>query len=373
VLLFPVYALLFADAGLTPPRISSLFVIWSVVALILEIPSGAWADVYSRRHLLALAGLLRAAGFLLWTVVPHYWAFAAGFVLWGIRSALSSGTRDALLYDELAAVGAVDRYTTVSGRASAVALGSMFAAIGLAAPVYALGGYPLIGALSVAACLGSSAVALSFPDRPRVSTSDSRGFSAYLGMLRSGLVEARGHPDVRRLVVLAAAAPGWTALDEYLPLFARETGVPTYAVPLLLLLPAAAMAGTGAVAGRFADLAPRRLAALIATAAVLLAGAVWWHQPAGFLLIAASFGALQLSIVLSSAWLQHAITGSARATVLSVAGAGAELGAVTLFGAYTLGSLWLGTSALLAASAVPLLALAWLAGRVPRTVSARSA
>jgi hypothetical protein len=36
-----VYALLFADSGLTTAEISSLFVIWSVVAFTAEIPSGA--------------------------------------------------------------------------------------------------------------------------------------------------------------------------------------------------------------------------------------------------------------------------------------------------------------------------------------------
>ncbi|WP_246239025.1 hypothetical protein [Acrocarpospora corrugata] len=39
--------MLFTDAGLSPAQISSLFVIWSVTAFALEIPSGVWADVFS--------------------------------------------------------------------------------------------------------------------------------------------------------------------------------------------------------------------------------------------------------------------------------------------------------------------------------------
>jgi hypothetical protein len=363
-LFFAVYALLFADTGLSLAQISSLFVIWSVVSMALEIPSGGWADVYSRRRLLALAAVIRGVGFLLWTVSPSYWAFALGFVLWGIRSALSSGTRDALLYDELAAVGAVDRYVLVSGRAATAALCSMFAAIGLASPALALGGYPLVGALSVLACLGSALCALSFPGRPRVSTSDGLGWSGYVGMLRSGLAEARDHPGVRRAAWFAAAAPGFTALDEYLPLLARGTGAPSWAVPLLYLLPAAGMAMAGVVAGRLAGLAPRRLAGLLAAAAGVLALGALWHVPAAFLLIGVSFGVLQLGIVLSNAWLQNAITGPARATVLSVANAGAEVCAVLVFGAYALGALWFSTPLLVAAFAVPLLLVARLAGTV---------
>jgi len=35
-----VYSLLFADAGLSTARISTLFVIWSVVSFVFEVPSG---------------------------------------------------------------------------------------------------------------------------------------------------------------------------------------------------------------------------------------------------------------------------------------------------------------------------------------------
>lgn len=83
VLLYPVYALLFSDTGLSIWQISSLFALWSITGILLEVPSGAWADAVSRRLLLWLGPLLTATGFALWVIVPSYWAFALGFVLWG--------------------------------------------------------------------------------------------------------------------------------------------------------------------------------------------------------------------------------------------------------------------------------------------------
>jgi MFS family permease len=219
VLYFPVYALLFADSGLSATGISSLLVLWSVTAFVLEIPSGAWADAFSRRWLLAGGGVLRAIGFAGWTLWPTYVGFAIGFLLWGIRSATSSGTREALLYDELAEVGAEEEYLRVRGRAGTIALASMMLATALAAPAYAIGGYALIGAASVAVCLGSAAVALSFPETPRVRTLD--GFARYASHLRAGLREARRDRRVRGALLLAAAVPGLSAVDEYLPLLAR--------------------------------------------------------------------------------------------------------------------------------------------------------
>ncbi|MGH3926287.1 MAG: MFS transporter, partial [Pseudonocardiaceae bacterium] len=102
--------MLFSDHGLSTGEVSSLLAIWSVTAFVMEVPSGAWADVVSRRALLVLSSLLYAAGFSLWTAVPSYAAFAAGFVLWGISGALMSGTFQALLYDELAVHGAASHY-----------------------------------------------------------------------------------------------------------------------------------------------------------------------------------------------------------------------------------------------------------------------
>lgn len=100
VLLYPLYALLFTDAGLTPVQVSALFVIWSLTGLTLEVPSGALADAVSRRALLVVAPLLGATGYGLWVAVPSFWAFAAGFILWGVRGALASGSLEALVYEE---------------------------------------------------------------------------------------------------------------------------------------------------------------------------------------------------------------------------------------------------------------------------------
>ena len=168
VLLYPVYALLFSDAGLSLWQISSLFALWSITGVFLEIPSGAWADAVSRRTLLWLAPLLTATGFALWVTIPSYAAFALGFVLWGAGGALSSGAREALVFDELDRLGAADRYARVMGRARAAGLLAVMAAMGLAGPVFALGGYPAVGAASVLVCLLGAATATRFPEH-RVS------------------------------------------------------------------------------------------------------------------------------------------------------------------------------------------------------------
>ncbi|GAA3422937.1 hypothetical protein GCM10018953_01200 [Streptosporangium nondiastaticum] len=163
-LLYPLYALLFADTGLSTAEISSLLAIWSLTSLVMEIPSGAWADTVSRRLLLVLAPLLAGAGYALWFLFPSYGAFAAGFVLWGTAGALQSGALEALVYTELEREDAVGRYAGIMGRARALGTGAVMAATALAVPLFAAGGYSLVGVASVLVCLVCAAVAAAFPE-----------------------------------------------------------------------------------------------------------------------------------------------------------------------------------------------------------------
>ncbi|MDX3161793.1 MFS transporter, partial [Streptomyces scabiei] len=235
VLLYPVYALLFSDAGLSLWQISSLFALWSITAIVLEVPSGAWADSVSRRMLLWLGPLLTAVGFTLWVAVPSYAAFAAGFVLWGVRGALGSGALEALVYDELDRLGAADRYARVIGRAQAVGMVAVMAAMGLAGPVLDLGGHPAVGAASVLVCVLTSVVATRFPEHREAVPGPKH--ASTLATLRTGLTEVRRDRSVQgALLLVPAVGAVWGALDEYTPLLVRDTGVAEQTVPYLLLV-----------------------------------------------------------------------------------------------------------------------------------------
>ncbi|MFD9395700.1 MFS transporter [Streptomyces sp. NPDC060000] len=377
VLLYPVYALLFADSGLSVGQISSLFVVWSLTGVLLEVPSGAWADAVSRRLLLWAGPLLGAAGFALWVLFPSYWAFAAGFVLWGARGALGSGALEALVYEELDRAGAADRYARVTGRAHAVGQLAVMAAMGLAGPVFAAGGYPAVGAASVLACLLCAATATRLPEHrtPAVAVSDEagggdgerhygegygdgdgegygdgegRGDGAGDGgrprVLRAGLTRLTrltGLSGLRRdrsllgaLLLVPAVTAVWGALDEYTSLLVRDTGVPDTAVPYLLMLIWAGVTAGSLLSGAAERLGRVGLAVLLAGASLTLAAGALTGAPAGIGLVALAFGGFQSATVLADVRLQQRIEGTARATLTSVAGLGTELVTIAVYGAY---------------------------------------
>src|SRR4051812_17651479 len=221
--LYPLYALLFADAGLSDAEISGLFALWSVIGIVAEVPSGALADRIGRRTALVGGALLAALGFAAWTAAPGLTGFGAGFVLWGLGGALASGAQEALLHDGLSAVGAADRYAQVQGWVGAAGLAAQVPAAGAATVLYVVGGYPLVGWASVGSCLATAVLAARLPEPARgpAATGSAADRSAadgpaadgsvadgtdgsdtdepgYLATLRAGLAQAVALPAVRR-------------------------------------------------------------------------------------------------------------------------------------------------------------------------------
>ncbi|GAA0371284.1 MFS transporter [Actinoallomurus spadix] len=343
--------MLFAKAGLSAAAISSLFIIWSVTSFALEIPSGVWADIFSRRSLLVIAPLVKGVGFALWTFAPSYLAFALGFVLWGAGGALRSGTLQALVYEELTRTGASDAYPRVIGRTHAMGMLAVPAATALAGPVLAVGGYSAVGVASVVACLCCAVVARTLPD----SRGRAERGPAYRQVVRDGLAEIRRAPSVRRSLLIVSVLMGVAgALDEYVPLLARSTGAPASATPFFVLLVTAGMTAGGWLAGR----GTRWTVPILMVAAGCLALGAASGRAAGMVLVALAFCAFEWATSNADARLQDQIGDESRATVTSVAGFGTDVVGVVIYAAYALGSTWAGPGPLFAVAAVPLLLVA---------------
>lgn len=382
--IFGVYALLFADRGLSGAQISLLFVVWSVVSIVVEVPSGAWADVLPRRWLLAAAAVLYGACFAVWIIVPTGWGFAVGFVLWGASGALSSGTFQAFAYDELAAAGASQHYAKVIGWGYSLALAAVTLATLVAAPLFALGGYALVGWVSVAVCAAQLLLVVTMPESPRAisagdaheladdlpaaspkpgrpvagrvagtaagpvasstepvadaesgtrasdgagwsATGPSRAWGLWWATLRQGLQVCGREVVVRGAVLASALLMGLLAFDEYFGLLLREHGISTVLIPVLLTVVAGAQAVGALMADRAAAWSPRTAGVVLSVAALLLAAGSAVRHPVAVLGIAIGYGGITLLIVLAEVRLQHVTPSAVRATVTSASNTLAEV------------------------------------------------
>ncbi len=115
----PVTVLLASARGLSPADIGVVVAVYSVVVLVLELPTGGLADALGHRPVLVLAGLLTTAGLLLLAVADSTALFALAWALKGVGRALDSGPLEAWYVDAVHAADADADVTPGLSRAGA--------------------------------------------------------------------------------------------------------------------------------------------------------------------------------------------------------------------------------------------------------------
>ena len=102
---YPVLGVLIMDLGLTLEQYALLNVIWAGTIILLEIPSGALADVIGRKRVVVLASMLMVAEMVVFAFAPRgdwmFWFLVVNRFLSGAAEACASGADEALAYDSL--------------------------------------------------------------------------------------------------------------------------------------------------------------------------------------------------------------------------------------------------------------------------------
>ena len=328
ILIFPLYTVMFVDAGLKPVEITVCLTAWSVTSFALQVPSGVIADRWSRRQILAWSQLARGAGFAVWLAYPHFWGFFVGLQLWGIKSAFTSGTFEALLFDELKLRGREKDYTRIFGRTRAIqSAGVLFAALGAA--IIAWLGYTAMLAASEVSVILAFAAAISLPPAPRLASARDHD---YLAHLRLGLATSFREPAVLSILAFAAIVLALgAALEEFWPIFGAKVGLSRSIIAGFVGAQNAIELLVSLVAYRLSGLATKGFYALFASGGLLLAIAAAIFTPSAMLLLAVYSGLMKLVTVVFEGRLQHAITSDRRATIGSVKSFLAQIGVTGLY------------------------------------------
>lgn len=381
VLIYPVYALMMLDSGIGEFELSVLFMIWSVTAFVLEIPSGVIADRVDRRRYIFAGSIAGACGFLCWLAWPTFWGFALGFVLWSLGSAIHSGTRQSLLHDALAEQDRSDEFARIYGRGKSAQSLAVLCAMGLGG-FAAESGYESVLLLSALAPLLSGSLVIGLLHEPprTFAVDESEGGSAEsLGddrPLRKALTALKGSRSLRLIALMFVVFMGLSGVvDEYLgPLLVEQGDFSLGVVGMLYGAILGCRAVGTALAHRLRALPLRRIGLTSGFGhGLLLIGLVSGMQAGGAVMVVVLglyFAAMGAVEVLLEANLQSEIEVSARATITSVAGAGLEVWATALFlyiGLVASQSDW--TTALSTVGMVAVvisIGLAWLAGAVGR-------
>ncbi len=328
ILIFPLYAVMFVDAGLTPVQIAICLTVWSATSFALQIPSGVIADRVSRRHVLAYAQAGRAAGFLVWLLWPHFWGFLFGLVLWGVKSAFTSGTFEALFYDELRAAGRADDYTRLIGRTRAAQAGGVLLA-SLGAAFLSRYGYAACLIASLGSIAVASVAALALPPADRTWLAGDKSFTAQLG---EGLALARRERNILNILAFSAAILAFgAALEEFWPIFGAKVGLPRPAIAVFVGAQNAIEAVASLAAYRLAALGRRGGHMVLGGSGLLLLTAALMFNAPAMGLLAIYSGLLKATDVLFEGRLQAIIPSDQRATLGSVKSFGAQIALTGLY------------------------------------------
>ena len=338
-LVAPVLVLLLRARGLELPGIGALFGVYTVVVIVLELPTGSFADVLGRRRTLFISRILSVASLVGMAFAMDVVQFGAVMALAGIARALQSGPLEAWYVDSVRAADpdadvrrGISRAWAVE--AAALASGAVVGGL-LPSLVNGLPADSLLIPLSIpwlAAAvlqgLGLIAVFLLMIEPPNgVHAHVSRIVRDVPSTVANGLRLA-GSDRTIRLVLGATAAFGFalSALETVAPVqFAsllggeeRASGAYGVLVTLAFFGTSLGSAAAPRAAARIGS-GPRTAAIVTALMAAALAGMA---TGASFLLVAALYVAFYLFAglagPLNNETLHQRVEADQRATLLSV-------------------------------------------------------
>ncbi len=368
--------------GLDPLELVLVGTALELSAFLGEVPTGVVADLYSRRISVAIGYGLVGVGFALETAATGFGAIVLAQVVWGGGWTFVSGAREAWIADEIGEDEAARLYLRATQWGQAATLVGIAASVVLAArsletPMW-------IAALLFLGLAGWLALNMREPGFRPVQLESRSTWSAFGHTLARGIGAVRARPAL--ITLLAVAVVTGTAseamdrlreihLIEDLALPELRGLEPVHwigglnAASLLLGLGLVAWLRTVVDPARFDQLPRLLMAAYGLLVAATLGFALTGSFALAFLCWCVFASVRRACDPFITAWLNHRLDPSVRATVLSLhgqAGALGEMGGGPLLGGMARA---LGIRTALAAAAAVLLPVIGLFGREARRAS----
>lgn len=333
-LIIPVLVLMLGARGLSLSQVGQVMAVYSVVTLVLEVPTGGLSDTWGRRPVVVLSALLQAIALLVLAVVATLPLVLLGGALLGAARALSSGPLEAWYVDAMQGRDRIEAGLAHGQVAESLALGvgavvggflpRLWAGLPQAGPGVVQLSVPFLVA-AAAAVLQAGAAGLLMSRIPGAGVSMGRTMTEAVGL-------ARRDGAVRRLLLVSAALGVVLSGVELLapPRFAVLIGDPARAATVFGVLTAVAFGAAAAGAASSTRFPGART--LVGMAAFLAMGlfALGLAVPA----LAAAAGAyLALYVAVGvqgpvlAALLHGRISSRVRATVMSLDSLALQAGA----------------------------------------------
>lgn len=310
--------------------------IYAAVTLLLEIPSGAMADVLGRKKLLVAAGVMSLLEFGMLLSARHFWQFAVSVMLAGVGTACASGSLHALLYDTLVSCGRRDAFLKIIGRVRALDYAASIAAALSGGVLAAVCGYALNYRISLLSAAVALVMTFFLKEPPRSGSGEDK--PSIRGTVNRAVAFFKGNTGVLTVMIHAVTVAAIVVYaDEFWQLYLDGLRFPValfgpVSVSLLLVrIPAAMLSQRLSARYSIGKL-------LIGCSCIVAAGMITLaviRNPAGIAAMAVVFFGAEVMNVLVTGYLHGRADGDARATIESFGSLlerGCSVGIGLLFG-----------------------------------------
>ncbi|MBW3020049.1 MFS transporter, partial [Candidatus Woesearchaeota archaeon] len=144
----PILVLFWQENGLNFKQIMILQSLYSILVVLLEVPTGYVADIFGRKHSISAASIFYATGIIVYSFGSNFYQFLIAELIWAFGVSLMSGADSALIYDTLIDLKQEKKFKKISGNGNfyyLIALsicsltGGLIAKYGLRWPLIATG------------------------------------------------------------------------------------------------------------------------------------------------------------------------------------------------------------------------------------------
>jgi MFS family permease len=354
---YPVFMVMFLDYGITLEEFALLNAIWAAAIVLLEVPSGALADLVGRRRLVVAGAALMVVEMLLLVLVPvpSVWVLpvlAANRLVSGAAEAFISGADEALAFESLAACGrtgewprVLERLLRVSGIVTIIGmvtgslvydpgvLDSLACGVGLPGGFTRADTFRLPIWLTLVSALGAFAAASGMREPPRAASSCGHAAATSLTAAFRQTAATGRWILTQPLVLLVIVAgvlidlPIRQVLVVSSEIYA-EIGVPTAAFGLMSAASALlALAVAGPLRRLTLGVSARANGLVLAAFTIVgLAGIAAFIPLGGVAFMILLSTVLRMVVFLQSHYLNQLVDSGRRATVLSFRGLAVNVG-----------------------------------------------
>lgn len=212
--------------GLSVIQIVMVEIAFTITAILFEVPSGALADKWERRKVLALNSVFFMLNTFFWAIGRNFYMFLIGGVFAGVHVALASGTLTSLVYDTLKQIGNEKSYDRIWGGIASYGAGALVVASILGSMIAGRFGItiPFWLTLMFSAAAVLIALTLEEPTIHRLSEE-----TKYREHIKTTFQYLWKHPTLYHLIALMAILEGTvTLVDEYAQLYFISVGIPLF-------------------------------------------------------------------------------------------------------------------------------------------------